>query len=192
MTRIISMLIVLMSCQAIGADKNGQFAIKGVGNVGCKSYVSIIQSNNQQKYLFAGWLNGFITSHNQHLIDTFDLTSWENVETLGNYMYQHCILNTEKSFFQAATDMVTKLGTEKIDLYKSAVTFSANSKTYVVYDQVVMRMKQKLSDLNIFSGDINAEITTNFKDAVKTYAHNTDIEIESIFDQQLLFKMFHG
>ncbi len=186
------MLIVLMSCQAIGADKNGQFAIKGVGNVDCKSYVSIIQSNNQQKYLFAGWLNGFITSHNQHLIDTFDLTSWENVETLGNYMYQHCLLNTEKSFFQAATDMVTKLGTEKIDLYKSAVTFSANSKTYVVYDQVVMRMKQKLSDLNIFSGDINAEITTNFKDAVKTYAHNTDIEIESIFDQQLLFKMFHG
>ncbi|MFT5923157.1 MAG: hypothetical protein ACI9LE_000131 [Paraglaciecola sp.] len=67
-------------------DRNGKYAIKGVGNASCDKYVKITKSDVPQKLLFAGWINGYMTIQNQHLKDTFDIVSWENIEPLGNYL----------------------------------------------------------------------------------------------------------
>ena len=95
-------------------DKNGKFAIKGVGNTSCGSYRSMIETNDSQKYLFAGWLNGYITAQNQHWPETFDVTSWENIETLSNYVYHYCGENKKLSYFQASTEMLNQLFDSRI------------------------------------------------------------------------------
>jgi hypothetical protein len=186
---IFALCILLTSQFTFSADKNNQFAVKGVGNVKCSSYVTMIQKNDQQKFLFAGWLNGFITSHNQHLENTFDMLSWENVETLGNYMYQHCLVNQGKSFFQASTDMLSQLARYKIDVYEGAITFEANGQTHIVYEQVVLRMKERLVELDLYKGEVDTVIDDTFKSAVKKYGAQKQIELQSIFDQRLLFSL---
>ena len=104
-------------------------------------------------------------------------------------MYQHCLVNQGKSFFQASTDMLSQLARYKIDVYEGAITFEANGQTHIVYEQVVLRMKERLVELDLYKGKVDTVIDDTFKSAVKKYGAQKQIELQSIFDQRLLFSL---
>ena len=67
MKRCAIILLLFSFCAgSFAIDKNGKFAVKGVGNASCETFRKAIENNESQKYLFAGWLNGYITGQNQH------------------------------------------------------------------------------------------------------------------------------
>jgi len=152
-------ICMLITNTAFATDVNGKFAIKGVGNASCKDYVKVLVEDERQKFLFAGWINGYITAHNQHLAETFDITSWENIETLGNYLREHCKKNPELSFFQATTQLVNQLHPDRIREFKGAENLTSGSQSLKSYIQVNQKVQKRLKELGFYEGEINGVMT---------------------------------
>ncbi|MDU0353883.1 HdeA/HdeB family chaperone [Paraglaciecola aquimarina] len=175
-----------ITTHVLALDKNGQYAIKGVGNASCQQFVKVTRNDEPQKFLFAGWLNGYMTAHNQHLKDSFDIASWENVETLGNYLIGHCEKNPQLSFFQASTQMLSELYPKRIIEYVGAENASTGQQSQKIYIQVVQRVQHKLTELKYYSGAIDGKLNEQLKQAVAKFRIDKELPSQTFFDQQFL------
>lgn len=179
-------LCILTMDVAHGTDGNGQFAIKGVGNASCTDYVRVVEENDPQKLLFAGWINGYITAHNQHLSETFDVTSWENIETIGNYLREHCKKNSELSFFQATTQLVNQLHPDRIKEFKGAENMSSGSQSIKSYIQVNQKVQTRLKTLGFYEGEIDGKMTPALIDGVNQFRATMEWPETLVLDQRTL------
>lgn len=184
--------VALISTHAAATDKKGGFAIKGVGNVPCHAYQKLVYEDDPQKYLFAGWLNGYITAQNQHLENTFDIASWEDIETLGNYLYHHCKTNPDQSFYQAATLLVSSLYDNRIVQYEGAENLSSGKQGVMVYRQVIVRMQEALKNKGYFSGEADGKVSDSFTQAVSEFQNANGVQATQMFDQRLLHALFRA
>ena len=186
----LSLLSMLMSYSAYAVDKNGKFAIKGVGNTSCAEFVDHTKNDRSQKLLFAGWINGYLTAQNQHLKDNFDVTSWESIETIGNYLVSHCKKHPKLSFFQAVTLLVNEIYEERIPEFKGANSIEKGVKGEQVYAQVVARVQQILKDKGQYDGKVNGKINEALSKAVTAYKKDHGLTANGELDQRVLFKLF--
>lgn len=180
------LLLFLFSGESIAIDKNGKFAVKGVGNTSCETFREAIENNESQKYLFAGWLNGYITGQNQHWPETFDVSSWETVETLSNYIYHYCGKNQKLSYFQASTQMLNELFDNRVKEFVGAEEVNVNGATVNVYKQVVVEVQKSLLELGLFKGPTDGKLSEDLYQAIMIFNKNNDIDSKSYFDQRTL------
>jgi hypothetical protein len=171
-------------------DKNGKFAIKGVGNVSCEQFVQIIENNDPQKFLFAGWLNGYITAHNQHLKDTFDIVSWEDVETLGTYVKGHCAKNPKISFFQATTQLLNEMNNERIVEYVGAENMALGDQSQKTYVQVVKRVQSALKEKGYYKGAEDGIVSEKLNTALNKFRQEHKLPAANYLDQMTLHTLF--
>ncbi len=176
----------VLSFSANALDKNGKYAIKGVGNASCAQFVSLTKNDDPQKLLFAGWLNGYMTAHNQHLKDNFDVASWENIETLGNYLLKHCEKNPTLSFFQASTQMLSEMYPNRIEEFVGAENAASGKQTQKVYVQVIQRVQQRLTELSLYSGATDGKMTADLKLAIEKFRKANELPPHEFLDQQFL------
>jgi hypothetical protein len=173
-------------------DKNGKYAIKGVGNIPCLEFVKMVEQDNPQKFLFAGWLNGYMTAHNQHLTDTFDIVSWENIETMGTYLRSHCNKNPKLSFFQATTQMLSELYAQRIVEFVGAENLSSGKQSKKTYFQVIARVQKRLKELNFYDGEIDGRMTKKLTAAVDTFRSKQGIPQSDFLDQKVLHALLRS
>ena len=180
---VIAIVFCVFSFSAIALDKNGKFAIKGVGNVSCEQFVKTITEDDPQKFLFAGWLNGYLTAHNQHLKDTFDITSWEDVETLGTYLKSHCSKNPNLSFFQATTQLLNEMYEQRIVEFIGAENIASGTQSLKTYVQVITRVQQALAVSGFYKGKIDGIMSPQVKEALSEYRKDKKIAASEYLDQ---------
>ncbi|AXR05502.1 peptidoglycan-binding domain-containing protein [Salinimonas sediminis] len=192
MKPLLSLILIALTPAAFAMDKNEKFAIKGVGNTPCPTYVKMLQEDNPQKYLYAGWLNGYLTGQNQHLSDTFDVTSWRDIQTLGNYLYAYCKQHPQLSFFQASTQLINQLHNGRISEFNGAIKVSDNGQHYKLYSQVVEAVQQVLIQKGYFEGPPSSEVTEDLKNAIEAFQDDHDISEKMLFGQKTLNALFHA
>lgn len=182
----------VLTVNAFAVDSKGGFAIKGVGNAPCSTYRAMIESNDPQKYLFAGWLNGYITGQNQHWPETFDATSWENIETLSNYLYHHCGQNPSLSFFQVSTQLLNELYDKRITQFIGATDASSGNQSLKVYRQIIGRVQHELTDKGYYQGPTNGDMNEELSTAIIQFKKDNNIEAIQLLDQQFLHALLMG
>ena len=185
----LSFAVLLLSHEVIALDKNGKFAIKGVGNISCREFVAHSKNDKSEKLLFAGWINGYLTAQNQHLKDNFDVTSWESIETLGNYLVGYCSKHEEVSFFQAVTLMVNTLHEERITEFKGASFIEKGVRGEQLYSQVVERVQRVLAEQGFYQGSVDGKINDPLKAAIINYKKKQGLTPTAELDQRILFKL---
>ena len=192
--RVILIVLLLvstfLSTQGNARDINGQFAVKGVGNVSCAKFVDIVEdAQNEQKFLFVGWLNGYLTAHNYYLPDTFDLVSWENVDTLTYYLIGHCKKYPAMSFFQATTQLSNSLHDFRIDKLMSKDGKLDKTQSTQLYFQVKVMLQQRLAALGFYKGEIDGDLGPSTLQAIQQYKVKNGLLNTQQIDQQVLFSL---
>jgi hypothetical protein len=188
----LSILFMVTSYNIYAVDKNGKFAIKGVGNTSCEEFVAHTRNDRYQKFLYAGWINGYITAQNQHLKDNFDITSWENIETIGNYLVSHCEKHPKLSFFQAVTLLINEIYEDRIPEFKGANSIEKGADGGQIYAQTVARVQNSLKEKGLYDGKVNGKIDEVLISAVKAYKKEQGLVENGDLDQQVLFKLFRS
>jgi hypothetical protein len=179
-----------MTVTSHGKDEKGQFAIKGVGNVSCQQFIDILQNREDpQKYLFIGWMNGYITSNNYYLPDTFDLVAWENAETLINYVVAHCQKTPQISFFQAVTQLNTSLFKTRIDTLKSEDGSLDKTLQHQLYYQVRVKIQTRLTEEGFLSTQTDGQFGMDTFEAIAKFKQAHDLGNDAILDQTTLFHL---
>jgi len=185
--RILCAAVIMgFSMSSVALDKNGKFAIKGIGNASCEKFVEVAGSDDPEKFLFAGWLNGYITAHNQHLKDNFDIISWENIETLGTYVRSHCAKNPTLSFFQATTQLLNEMYESRIVEFVGAENLASGKQALKTYRQVIQRVQKRLKDDGLYTGATDGVMTDSLQQAVNEFRVKNDLPSADYLDQRVL------
>jgi len=190
--KVFILLLTLLFSTAVShaADKAGKFAIKGVGNSTCTNFLELSEKASLNKFLYAGWLNGYLTAQNQHLNTTFDLSSWETVHTLGEYLRNYCEKNPKHSFYIAAASLVDGLFPNRIQNFSSTESFGIGKNAVLVYQQSLARAQAKLKKLGLYHGEINGKNTEDTQKAIKAFQKKKNFLDTGIPDQQTLHALF--
>ena len=178
--------------QAMATDSAGSFAVKGVGLSKCSTFVDIAKSDDKTKLSrYVGWIAGFITASNQHVTATFDLTPWQNIRSLTVALINHCDRNADMRFGEAVVRMTAALHADRITQKTELIAVEHDGKKHYIYKESVRRLQAKLTELGMYTGDVNGEFNDATRQALKTFQseHKDKIEPTGVPDQKTMFEL---
>ena len=187
---LIFLLSIACTTVANAADEKGKFTIKGIGNTSCAKFLMETDANTKSVYLYVGWVNGYLTAQNQHLKDNFDLASWENVHTLGDYLRHYCKKRPRDSFYIATASMVQGLHKDRVREYSKVVTINSGQESIVIYQSTLKKVQEKLTKLGLYKDNINGTFEKSMSKSLKVFQKNNKLDITGIPDQQTLHAFF--
>lgn len=94
---------------AHAADRNGNFAVKGVGLERCETYLGARAQNAPLAVLAGSWLNGYLSAHNQLTPGTYDIAGQAGLNGLLVWLDGYCDKNRSQPLVVAATALITVL-----------------------------------------------------------------------------------
>ncbi len=184
------MLLLIGTFETHAADSEGRFAIKGTGTSSCERFLVETSERSQHAAYFAGWLNGFMTSENRRLDDTFDVASWESFNTLVTYLANFCAQHPKRSFFEAVAAMTDALRERRVTTFSPRVDIDPEGGSIYVYREVIERAQRRLSELGHFHGEANGQFDRGTRDALTAFQRRENLQVTGLPDQETLHRLF--
>lgn len=190
-TRLLAALALTLSVGRPGmaADAKGNFAIDGAGAQSCEAYLAARSKRNTDYQLYAGWVDGYLTSANQYTKDTYDLTPWQTTPLLLAALAKHCEKNPAESFVVAINGMIQALRDDRLVNKSELVVVQAGGSGALVYKTVLERAQHKLAEKKLYSGPMDGVYTPTLRDALKNFQSTVGIKPSGIPDQPTLLKL---
>ena len=190
--RNLAVTIVLMfsTTAVLAVDSAGAFAVKDVGLSKCSAFIDVAKGKDQSALSrYVGWIGGFITASNQHVAQTFDLTPWQNIRTLTLALVNHCDRNADMRFGEAVVRMAASLHAERVTEKSELLPIEAEGKKHYVYQELLRRTQAKLSELGLYSGDVDGQFNDATMQAIKTYQSENELTVSGLPDQKTMFAL---
>lgn len=190
---IVTSMLVLCAGGAQAAAVKGEFGIKGIGATDCATAVREYKGATPNAMMYGGWLYGYITALNQTTPDTFDLATWQDLNTLSNFIIDYCSKNPRTSFAQAVFNMTTALQPKRLRSASKPVRFARNGKNFVMYGEVIVRMQQALATKGFYKlgGAPKPEYTDEMARALTQFQLKNKLPGTGEPDQFTLFKLLN-
>ena len=103
---IILFLLALTPMQLQADDRNGNFAIWGVGNKSCHSYNVSRNTDVEQRY--KDYIMGFFTAFNITMPDTYRIAGHMNIKEILVWLDDYCEEKPILAFEQSLADFITE------------------------------------------------------------------------------------
>ena len=122
MKRLLLVLLIAISfpLNTWAADKDNNFAAKGLAAVPCATFVEERKKLSQTYGEAMAWLTGFISAFNYLTPDTYDLAPWQTVEQLSSLLASHCVVNPEESFFHATNKLLNSISEDRLRTFSES------------------------------------------------------------------------
>lgn len=174
------------------AAARGEFGVKGIGATTCATAVREYSGNSPNAMMYGGWLYGYLTAVNQVTPDTFDLATWQDLNTLTSFIVDYCRKNPRTSFAQAVFNMTAALKPTRLTGTAQPVRFVHNNKPFVLYDEVLVRMGKALKGQGFYDGVLPARpaFDANMARALRRFQARNKLPATGEPDQFTLFKLF--
>lgn len=145
---------------AQAADGDGRFVVKGVGVAPCATFVEKLGQPTYEKYLFAGWINGYLTAQNQLRGETYDLAPWQSLDTLAEYLRRYCADNPQVTVFDAVSAMADELMALRVAKASDQLRVDHGGESVMINRTVLDRVEERLVALGLLDavkGTFDAE-----------------------------------
>ena len=130
-----------------------------------------------------------MTASNQHLKDNFDITPWQNIRTLTLALVNHCDKNADMRFGEAVVRMTGSLYNDRLASKSELMPIEHEGKKHYVYKESMRRTQAKLSELGLYTGDINGEFNDATQEAIKTFQAEHKLKETGMPDQNTVFQL---
>lgn len=186
-------VLALSAGEAIAADSDGNFAIKGAGLQTCGAFVASFEARSTDLGLYGGWIDGFLTGQNQYLDGIFDLAAWETTQVLLGLTHSSCSqLPPETRFIDGFAQVMRVLRPNAIPEQTGASTARLGDSAVALYDIVMIRMKASLVERGYIPGDVeSATFTSETAAALKAFQADSGLTESGLPDQQTLYTLFN-
>jgi hypothetical protein len=177
---------------AQAAAAKGEFGVKGIGASDCATAVREYNAGTPNAMMYGGWLYGYLTAVNQATPETFDLASWQDLNTLTNFVIDYCRKNPRTSFAQAVFNMATALKPMRLTTASQPVRFVHNNKPFILYGEVIGRIGQVLKAKGFYKGALAARpvFDAEMAGALKRFQASNRLPATGEPDQFTLFRLF--
>lgn len=187
-TRLLLIWVLTVSL-AEAADKQGQYAVRGVGLVSCKLFISEKAARGDVYLMTAAWVDGYISGTNQHADNTYDVLSFESTELLMNVLEKHCKQYPDDPVFGVVASLFKKLQSDRLVSYSEKITIEEGKRNAQLYKEVVQRLQNALKDKGYYSGPANGSFTGETQAAVAKFQKSIEFEATGFPDQLTLWRL---
>lgn len=177
------------------ATDKGEFGVKGIGATDCATLVREFKASTPNAMMYGGWLYGYLTAMNQTSADTFDLTPWQDLNTLTNFIVDYCGKNPRTSFGQAVFNMTAALKPRRARSASAPRRIGPKGSSMVLYGETITRIGQALKAKGYYKGALDEskpQFTEEMSKAVKAFQAHNKLSETGMPDQFTLFRLFAG
>ena len=184
---LVHIIILLGFVNYAGAsDKDGQFAVKGIGVLTCGAFVDA-KDNKKSSYLhFGGWIEGYISATNKALPSSYDIAPWQTTETIATIAYTACRKAPDANFAGVVDAVVHRLSKSPLKKQSQSIKLSHGKYSLTLPEAILTQVKQRLINLNFMNNEASDE---ELKSALATYQKSKGLTVTSLPDQYTLWNL---
>jgi len=179
-----------ISFNAIAADSQGKFAVKGAGKRTCEAFTKASTEKSTDYYLFGGWVEGFISAYNQFQPQNFDITPWQTTELILLLLKKHCENNPNTKFLSATNSLFKTLFSIRLTEKSNLISIQVGKSKSYFYQEIMLRAKARLKTMGYLAGNVNSEYTKNDAIALEKYQKDVGLPATGTLDQRTLMTLF--
>lgn len=189
----VAILLALLSYGPVlqAADKNSQFAIKGIGLSSCESFVEARKTQSPRYFQFGGWVNGYLSAANRYEQDTFDLVSWQSTGMLSASLARFCEQNPDLPFVRAVALLLNTLGPDRLSTQSDLIEARIGEASVFIYRATLRRVQQSLVGKGHLAGKPSGEFDESTRQALQRFQEANDLETTGLPDQATLAQLFN-
>lgn len=180
----------LLASTARAADAQGGFAIKGAGAVPCARFIEDWEAEGRNMALYAGWIDGYVTAMNQTMAETFDLTPWQNAETLLGLMRRGCEATPETRFMDRLVALLRDMSPIRLRTASTASNLLHNGRAVIVYDSVLAQALRRLAAEGFWTGPDDTAFSVTVAEAFARFQQDRGLPVTGLPDQRTLAGLF--
>ena len=184
----------VLSNPVSAADKDGDFAIRGVGRISCAELLDALDKKDKQRLtLFGTWLEGYISATNQLSDNTFDITPWQTTELLLALLGRACAQDSEKNFMAVVGRLIAEMRPLSLVEQSQVVKLQTASTVQVQYREIVERVRRRLTDLGYeftTSSVLGEKSLIELREQVLAYQKASKLPPTGDLDQHTLLNLF--
>lgn len=185
---------VLIVSPVAAADKDGDFAIRGVGRISCAELSDALEKkDNQRLTLFGTWLEGYISAANQFSSNTFDITPWQTTELLLALSGRACAQDPDKNFMGVIGRLIADMRPLRLPEKSPVVKLQTEKNVQVQYRETVERVRRRLTELGYrftTSSVMGEKSLLELRDNVLAYQRENKLPPTGDLDQHTLLNLF--
>ncbi|MCF6354988.1 MAG: peptidoglycan-binding protein [Candidatus Polarisedimenticolaceae bacterium] len=185
----LALLICTAPFAALGADKDGRFAIKGAGTASCERYLEERGKRSEPYYLIAGWLNGYLTAANQYADETYDLVAWQNSKLLNALLETHCKANPKQQIHIAVRAMTEGLRAERLREMSMLVKAKSGEEEALLYQETLRRIQTKLANLGFYTGAADGQFGPGTRKALEAFQTQHKLKVTGLPNQTTIYML---
>ncbi|MEM7406363.1 MAG: peptidoglycan-binding protein [Pseudomonadota bacterium] len=182
------MLLVAWSAHA--RDKDGAFAVKGVGSLTCREFVTQHGQRGARLSNYVGWIDGFMTGINQHTPETFDLAPWQGGSLLAYAVAGYCRRAPEESFYKAVRGLAQTLYTNRLTDASDVLVASTADAQVFVYATVLTDVRSALIEMGHLAQPIDGAFDNETAAALRRFQRSKGLPESGLPDQQTLVEIY--
>lgn len=171
-------------------EERSRFAVKGRGLAPCSALTDAYRDETPDRFLFAGWLNGYLTALQQTDPETFDLAPWQSTDFLVRYTLRYCGKNPDQPFFAAAAALATALREHRLTEPSDLILIRAEGRQGRYYQETLRQVEERLNALGLAQVDVDGTFTRESYDALKAFQRQHELEVTGLPDLPTLLKLF--
>lgn len=183
-------IFFFFSGQTIAVDAKNSFAIKGAGALTCKKFLHYYELKSKEYVLFAGWVDGYLTAINMKTKNLFDIAPWQSTDLLFSALLKYCKKHPDLKFFIAVSMMAKTLEKGQLTQHSSMVEAKANGKSILLYKAIMLRIQQRLIDLQEYNGEAEGIFNERTRLALTSFQKKKQIAETGLPDQKTLLILF--
>jgi hypothetical protein len=175
-------LLLSQSQAAFAADAEGKYALEGSGRITCETLISYTAEDRSKVQILAGWTLGYLSAHNRLVAETYDLTPWQNVQTVLSLASQYCKANPTSNFETALLEVIKWAAKNRAKSESPLVTIGTGDQTVVLFQETVQQARDALSAKGFDTGTSNDTLA----EALRAYQINEKMAPTGLLDQKTL------
>ena len=172
-----------------GADKDGQFAIKGIGIQTCRQFANARAAGSEAYVHFRGWLEGFLTAVNRYEPETYDAAPWGTTEVLAVIIDNHCKKNPDDRFVAAVQKLTITLKEDRLKESSPRLVVTVDGRTARVYEDLLRRIQIQLAELGLYDGTVDGQFGPKTQEAIAIFQVSEGLKGTGVPDPLTVWKL---
>lgn len=187
---VAAVTMCLWSAAAEAAGAQGRFAIKGIGAQTCAQFGTAFQERSRAAYVFAGWVDGYVSALNRLQDATFDAAPWQSTDIMMALINNHCARNPEARLFEVVQALLRYYSDQRLAEISPPVDAVVGERTVTLYRDVLRLAQSALAQQGLYAGAADGLFGPKTRAAFEAFQEKSNIEKTGLPDQQTLYRLF--
>lgn len=189
MRAFLALATVAAAGVAGAADEQGNFAIKGAGTATCEQYLSSRDQRSQDFYVYAGWIDGYLTATNRYREGVYDISPWATAQVLTAVVARQCEQNPDTPFHVVVQGLVRELAPQRLEARSELVRFEAEDQGVLIYQEILRRVQAALQRAGHYGAAVDGVPGPQTRAALRRYQRAQGLDVTGLPDQRTLLEL---